>query len=593
MKKTCLFAAILSLLLNLVFTIETSYAQTTATVSVNTLNVRSGPSLSDSIITQIKKGETYPVLKEQNDWINIKLSSNQNGWVAGWLVSKNQETAVKDSGLLGQASAKVNALNVRKGPALSYNVVTQINKGNTYPILSEKNNWVEIKLSNNESGWVAGWLVSKSEAKTSTPTNTQNNDKTNKSSKVISSTVNGLNVRSGPGTNFQIIGQLNQYESVPYVKEQGNWTNLVYEGKSGWAASWLITTSELKENDQASSPHPKETSAVVKATSLNVRSGPSTTYNVIGAVKKGEKVSIIAVKEGWYQINFHNKTGWISKDYVESSSNHTDSSQNHSDSAVENSPTVTLLYNGTNLRKGPSTSTTVIGRGDKGDQFQIIDTAGSWYKIQLSNKKEAYVAGWIVKVSNDLPIIEKPNNNNSLKDKKLVIDAGHGGYDSGSIGAQYGTLEKLLTLHTAKLLAEKLKAAGASVSMTRTDDYYTSLSYRVSLSHYYKADAFISIHYDSALQSSAKGITTYYYSPSKDQELGQNIQKELAKGTGLFNRGVRFGNFHVLRNNGQPAVLLELGFLSNPQEEYFVRTNSYQEKASQSIYNGLIRYFSK
>ena len=175
-----------------------------------------------------------------------------------------------------------------------------------------------------------------------------------------------------------------------------------------------------------------------------------------------------------------------------------------------------------------------------------------------------------------------------LKGRVIVLDPGHGGYDSGTRGVTY--LEKTLTLRTALELKPLLESAGAKVIMTRNSDYYLSLTQRVNISNYNKAHAFISLHYN-AYSSTSSGVMTFYYSSSKDAELSSSVQSSLAASTQLRNIGYKYGNYHVLRENRQPAALVELGFLSNPTEEKLVATTTYQKKAANGIYNGLFRYF--
>ncbi|UOQ93836.1 N-acetylmuramoyl-L-alanine amidase [Halobacillus shinanisalinarum] len=248
---------------------------------------------------------------------------------------------------------------------------------------------------------------------------------------------------------------------------------------------------------------------------------------------------------------------------------------------------VTLLYNGTNIRTGPSSNNKVVGRGHKGDQFDVLNKEGQWFKISYKDM-EAYVAEWIVKAGSS----PTPSNKESdgLSGKTIMIDAGHGGFDPGAIGAN-GSYEKTLTLQTAEKLKNAIEQNGAHVMMTRSNDSYVSLSARTILSNSSKADAFVSIHYNSFPQDiSTSGISTYYYH-NNAKSLASNLQSSLAETTDFRDRGVKHGNFHVLKNNKKPAVLLELGFLSNPKEERVVKSSGFQNKVSQGITNGLIHYF--
>lgn len=153
-----------------------------------------------------------------------------------------------------------------------------------------------------------------------------------------------------------------------------------------------------------------------------------------------------------------------------------------------------------------------------------------------------------------------------------------------------GTDEKLLTLMTAELLSSKLKAAGANVVMTRESDTYISLRKRVAITQQSGADAFVSLHYDANPDSSITGFTTYY-THNNQEALASSINDGLASTITLRNRGAQPANFLVLRENRQNAVLIELGFLSNPSEERVLTTEMFREQATHGIYQGLLNFF--
>lgn len=179
-----------------------------------------------------------------------------------------------------------------------------------------------------------------------------------------------------------------------------------------------------------------------------------------------------------------------------------------------------------------------------------------------------------------------------LKGKTIVLDPGHGGDDDGTTSL-IGTPEKTLTMATAKVVEDKLENAGAHVLMTRNDDTYISLEQRVAISNQNRAEAFISFHYNWLNDPSVTGLTDFYYQESKDYTLAADIINEVAQTTGLKNDGTSFNDLHVLRTNLQPSTLIELGFLSNSQEDAAVETSAYREKVAQGIYQGLLDYFSE
>lgn len=199
------------------------------------------------------------------------------------------------------------------------------------------------------------------------------------------------------------------------------------------------------------------------------------------------------------------------------------------------------------------------------------------------------------------------------KTRTVVIDPGHGGRQDGTI--QHGVKEKDLTLKTALQVASKLRALGYKVYLTRQDDRDISLDDRANLAAKYKADALVSIHYNSAPSLSARGIETYVFhlygqpgthsEPSSDDFmpgyaypfngqsrcLGWCIQKRIINALKMQDRGVRSENLKVLRLSACPSVLVECGFLSNVQECKKCASPTYQKMLSDAIAQGIHRYF--
>lgn len=184
----------------------------------------------------------------------------------------------------------------------------------------------------------------------------------------------------------------------------------------------------------------------------------------------------------------------------------------------------------------------------------------------------------------------------------VAVDPGHGGQDTGAIGAS-GSYEKHINLAVGLALADLLRAAGANVIMTRDKDVAPTgsgyaerpdLEERVKIANAAKADLFVSIHADSFTSVTSNGTTTYYSSsslyPDKSRALGQAVQAQIIKNIGLTNRGVRDAGFYVINHTNMPSVLIELGFVSNPVEEKLLGTSDFQKMAAQGIYRGILVY---
>lgn len=185
--------------------------------------------------------------------------------------------------------------------------------------------------------------------------------------------------------------------------------------------------------------------------------------------------------------------------------------------------------------------------------------------------------------------------------KVITIDPGHGGSDPGAIGPT-GLMEKNVTLPISMKLKKALEAKGAKVNLTRTTDVDVygpnasgpdELQARVDVGTANKSDIFISVHINSFSNPSVGGISTYYYDKTQyDTRLASRIQAKIADEAGFGgDRGIQPGNLYVLRRSLMPAVLVELGFISNPKEEALLKSDAVQQEFADEIADGIENYF--
>lgn len=194
--------------------------------------------------------------------------------------------------------------------------------------------------------------------------------------------------------------------------------------------------------------------------------------------------------------------------------------------------------------------------------------------------------------------------------RTIMLDIGHGGKDRGAAGRS--SLEKDITLRLGRRLAAVLRACGYRVILTRNSDIYLDLDRRSALQRKYDADLFLSLHINSAADRSVKGIETFCLTPagapssnggkvvwtkyngnaydSNNIVLAYNIQRSLLARTGATDRGVKRARFAVLRDIRCPGALIEVGFLSNRQEELNLNSAAYIEKLARGIADGVIKY---
>ena len=169
--------------------------------------------------------------------------------------------------------------------------------------------------------------------------------------------------------------------------------------------------------------------------------------------------------------------------------------------------------------------------------------------------------------------------------RTVVIDPGHGGYDHGAHAVR-GLDEKMLTLDVAQRLKPLLEERGYRVVMTRTTDVFIPLGGRTSISNSRPDSIFVSIHCNWAPKRSATGVEAYYYNPGSIR-LARNILAEIASCYGSHSRGVKFARYYVLHHNERPATLVELGFISNVQEDLSLQSPGGRQKIAEKIAAGI------
>ncbi len=179
---------------------------------------------------------------------------------------------------------------------------------------------------------------------------------------------------------------------------------------------------------------------------------------------------------------------------------------------------------------------------------------------------------------------------------KIFVDAGHGGTDPGAVGN--GVIEQYVNLSVATQLAALLEAGGYEVKQYRTTTTENvlpgksaDLTNRARMANEWGADYFVSIHTNSSPNPAANGFEAYIYRlGNKAQPLAESIVKSFVSRLGSKDNGVHAANFAVLRQTRMPAVLLELGYLSNPTEALNLNSPAWRTAAAEAIYAGIYNY---
>jgi len=169
----------------------------------------------------------------------------------------------------------------------------------------------------------------------------------------------------------------------------------------------------------------------------------------------------------------------------------------------------------------------------------------------------------------------------------VVIDPGHGGQDRGGAPGQR-VPEKPYTLDVGLRLAATLRDNGFHVVLTRDGDYFVGLRQRCDIANAQSNAVFVSVHFNGAPRTAADGVETYYYSPQSGA-LAASVHRRLLAVTGLPDRHVRRRGFFVIRNTRIPAILVEPGFLSNPESaERIAGSPAFRQRIADAIARGIM-----
>ena len=299
-------------------------AELVGIVTADILNVRSGPSSNEEVLFDVKKDEQVKILETLNGWYKISNNINKEGWISSEYISIfDSEVRSNRSSNYEKKEVSVDNLNMRSGAGTSYRVITTLKKGSVVEVISESNGWSKIKYDGRIGYVYDEYLEDIKPSYSNTTTKVVNTD--------------SLNVRSGPSTSYKILGKINKGIKVQVISEENGWSKILYNNKEAYVSSRYLDSSNSSNNgsNDSSVGTVKETK-VVNTDSLNVRSGPSTSYSKLGTLAKGTKVGVISESNGWSKILYNNKEAYVSSQYLDDISSDSDGgSGNDNDSSSD------------------------------------------------------------------------------------------------------------------------------------------------------------------------------------------------------------------------------------------------------------------
>lgn len=526
-------------------------------------------------------------------------------------------------------SAKVN---LRSGPATSFDKVGLALLNDEYKVLNEQDGWYQIVFPNeqSESAWIISDYVKASK-----------NDILPKS---ISAQTTGVNVRQGAGTEHNRLGQLEFGEKYAVIGESGYWYEIRFtQEQNAFVAKWLCLTWEEEitfpgedipdeplppaDNPFDKAGHLKQ--GMVNTDDLNLRAGPSTSTDILASLPLGTAVAIKErADENWFSvITQSGQEGFVYSEYIDLANTSSSIETGKIFSSLtwdENAATVgvmelsvaessygvhititadiDIVYRMEEIENGYLFISDMSFSGASGtlnnitwklsgnhyNRLSITSENGIFYRIEESNNKQQI----------DIIVSAYP-----VLGKIIYIDPGHsvvnkGILDPGAIGPN-GTKENVVVLAISQKVKDILEKNGATVYLTHEGRSTLTRPERCSLANNIGADIFVSIHANSSTSRSPKGTSVYTYAPKSntayDREkrmlLGENILQSILDYTGLKNLGLKETGFDVLVFTKMPAVLVETAFISNPEEEKLLADPEWQQLMAEAIANGICEYF--
>ncbi|MGE7987761.1 N-acetylmuramoyl-L-alanine amidase [Lysinibacillus fusiformis] len=400
----------------------------------------------------------------------------------------------------------------------------------------------------------------------------------------IQVTTDGLNIRKSKDSSTidNIVGKTNKGSKLAVYAIEGDWLKVSFN--NGYSYIYK-TYAQFLDIDGKTLGNAKK--QVTTTQNINLYLEPTSTSNVISTIDSKVKLPVYNTVNGYYLTVVNGLPGYIVAGSTEDVIVEKPSTPDPIPPLVSGDLLGRVTVDNLNIRKEANSTSPVVDKVKKGEYVQVNSVNGYWAQVTFKGQN-GYVHKSYLKLLNQ--------NGNPLKDRIIIIDPGHGGKDPGTV---VGTIEeKNIVLKVSTLVTQKLEAAGANVLMTRTEDTYPTREGRVDFSHGNYGEIFVSIHANYANNTAAQGTETYYAKTpgdvyEEDIDLATFVNNQIVKNVNMKDRKVKEMKYVVIANTNIPAILVELGFLSNSEDRDKLTDDQYVELFADSIYKGILEYYSK
>ncbi len=368
----------------------------TGEVTGSSVNVRSGPSTSASVLGSLKKGDGVEIISQNGDFYRIVYDGGTAYISASYVrvtgtvaTSTPRPTATPDSGSSGDLE-EGEALIADSGTALmgdpSGSVIYEyLSRNDVVTILDSEGSYYLVRTEDGETGYVAKSAVKAAETETPSPTETPESggSTTRQGTIKLSSSSSNLNLRQGPSTSTDVLATLRHGQSVTVTGESGDWYAIEVSGYSGYVMKTYVTFSEDEESSSGSSEvFPAVIRLSSSSSTVNVRSGAGTNYSKIGSLTNGASVNVVASNGDWYRIEYGNGYGYVMKTYVQLVSSGSSGSSSGDEDVLTAVTTAAV-----NLREEGTTSSDKLGTYPKGTRVVVLEKGSSWSRVDISGNE--------------------------------------------------------------------------------------------------------------------------------------------------------------------------------------------------------------
>ena len=596
------------------------------------LNVRSTPSTSGKSITTLAKGTKVKYGTYNQSWHKVYLNNQTYYASAPYIkqITSSSSTTVTTQSTSSTGVTTEN-LNIRVTSHRDAKIFTTLKKGTEVQYAVHNTSWAKVFLNGKTyyaaKAYIAPKVVAAAPKKQSGYTNRdiQLFNKTLQSSPVVKTIrANQAVTFSIHNTSWSIIYEGNNFYYTPTrgitagtlqpstVKETGyanrelklfgtrsqssavlkvlpvnsvvisskynsSWSTVYIGSETYYTATAWITPGTAPQPPTTTTP---ETTKVQGYANQNINLFGKTNQSsaVLLALPKYTSVTYSKYNSSWSTVYIGTKTYYTATKWLTAGKAPSTPVAMPQGKVYVNTPGDVL-----NIRSSASASSTVLGRLAHGTEVEHYGSTNGFYKIKYNNQ-DGYISSAFTSTT-------KPS---ATSNAVIILDAGHGGTDPGAIGSSL--YEKTVVLDVTKRAEAYLRSKyDYEVRLTRSTDVYLTLTQRVQAAKNLKGNLFVSFHANAATSSAAKGVETFYSTSSahsaKSRVLATNIQSNLmGKMSGMTNRGVKTANYYVITYNTMPSALVELGFITSPQDIVHLRSATSRQQMAEGIAEGIAQY---